>query len=179
MIREALLTPNEFSRPQLPMRRIDTIVLHWVGNPGTSAESNRRYFESLKDGSRKASSHYIIDKTEIVRCVPENEVAYHAGPGGMFQYTTWALQRWNKEHANWYCLGIEHCHPDWAGIWERDTIIQSHLLCAGLCREYQLDPLRDIVRHWDVTTSPCPRWFVNHPNRLTEFRQAVKLIMEA
>jgi N-acetylmuramoyl-L-alanine amidase len=179
MIREALLTPNPSSRPQLRIRRVDCIVLHWVENPGSTAEANRRYFESLKDDSRKASAHYIIDSREIVRCIPETEVAYHAGPGGAWQYTPWALQRWGGEHANWYCLGIEHCHPDVSGRFERIVLQRSHLLAAGLCLTYGLDPTEAIVLHNTITGKDCPRWMVAHPEELVRYRDAVAEILEA
>jgi N-acetylmuramoyl-L-alanine amidase len=177
MIREALLTPNANSRSQLQMRMVQAIVVHWVGNPLTSAEFNRVYFESLKNGTTKASAHYIIDNREIVRCIPEAEVAYHCGsPAGT--YTPWAAAKWGNEHPNWYCLGIEHCHPGWSGEWEKETIRQSRLLCAGLCFQYGLDPMTDIVRHYDITGKICPKWYVEIPTELEHFRRSVKAIME-
>lgn len=178
MIREALLTPNPHSRPQLQMRRVDAIVLHWVGNPGTSAEANRRYFESLKDGSSNASAHYIIDRSEIVRCVPDDEVAYHCGQPAGQPYTPWATARWGAEHPNWYTIGIEHCHPDWSGVWERDVLLRSHVLAAGLCVKFNLDPTEAIITHNTVTGKDCPRWFVADPRQLTLYRDAVESIME-
>jgi N-acetylmuramoyl-L-alanine amidase len=178
MIRVDLLTPNPSSRPGLAIRRVDALVLHWVGNPGTSAEANRRYFESLKDGSARASAHYIIDAKEIVRCVPEAEVAYHCGQVGGQPYAPWAAARWGGEHPNLYTIGIEHAHPDWVGVWEPKTVAHSRWLCAGLCWQYGLDPLTDIVRHFDITGKPCPQWFVAVPTELDHFRRSVKSIME-
>jgi len=179
MIREALLTPNPYSRPQLKIRRVDCIVLHWVENAGSTAEANRRYFESLKDGSRKASAHYIIDYREIVRCIPETEVAYHVGPGGAWQYTPWALAKWGGEHANWYCLALEHCHPDATGRFEPSTMKRSHLLSAGICLDHGLDPMEAIILHNTVTGKPCPRYMVDHPEELTRYRDAVANILAA
>lgn len=176
MIREALLTPNEWSRPQFPMRKIGAIVLHWVGNPGTTAEFNRVYFDTLRD--RRASAHYIIDAWEIVRCVPESEVAYHCGtPIGT--YTPWAVARWGQEHANWYCLGVEHCHPDWTGVWEPEVLLRSQILVAGLCLNHWLNPLTDIVLHHTITGKECPRDFARHPEKLTAYREAVRKILAA
>lgn len=174
MIREALLTPNASIRPQYRMRRVDAIVLHWVGNPGTSAEQNRRYFESLKDTTLKASAHYIIDAKEIVRCVPEDEVAYHCG--SQTGYTPWATERWHGEHANWYCLGVEHCHPDWSGVWAPEVEWWSQLLVAGLCVQYGLK-VEDIILHWTVTGKECPRHMVADPWRLTAYRERVRALM--
>lgn len=45
-----LLTVNPWSRPGTPLEKIDGIVIHYVGNPGTTAKANRNYFESLSSG---------------------------------------------------------------------------------------------------------------------------------
>jgi len=177
MIREALLTPNPYSRPQLKLRRVDAIVLHWVGNSGTSAEANRLYFESLQDGSRKASAHYIIDSRGIVRCIPDDEVAYHVGQPEGQPYSAWARLRWGGEHPNWYCLGIEHCHPDWTGQFDAAVLGWSKLLCAGLIRRYGLTT-EAITTHNAITGKDCPRWFVEHPAELVRFRGHVQTILE-
>ena len=173
MIREALLTPNEFSRPGLKIKMVQALVLHWFGNPGTSAEYNRVYFESLKHGTTKASAHYIIDNREIVRCIPEGEVAYHCGTPNLSDYTDYAKARWPGEHPNWYTLGLEHAHPGWSGAWDKDTIRLSRLLCAGLCFQYGLDPMADILRHYDISGKKCPVYFVDNPTAFKAFKTSV------
>lgn len=95
-----LLTPNPYSHPQLPLNIITKLVIHWVANPGSSALATRNYFESLKSGKLGifASSHYVIGlHGEIIQCIPDTEIAYHA------------------RSANTYSLGIENCHPE---CWE-------------------------------------------------------------
>lgn len=179
MIREALLTPNQYSRPQLVIHKVQAIVLHWVGNPGTTAEANRRYFESLKTVAiGKASAHYIIDDKEIVRCIPDSEVAYHCGVPNPADYTTYAKDRWGGEHPNWYTIGVEHCHPDWTGKWTKEVLHLSHALVAGLCIEHQLDPITDIVTHNDITGKDCPLWMVKEPIQLALYRDAIMAILE-
>ena len=42
------LTPNEYSRPGKELKEVNAIVVHYVGNPGTTAAQNRNYFENLK-----------------------------------------------------------------------------------------------------------------------------------
>ena len=44
------LTANPWSRPETPLKKIDGVVIHYVGNPGTTARANRNYFESLSRG---------------------------------------------------------------------------------------------------------------------------------
>ena len=56
-----LLTPNEYSRPCIPSDGVRGIVIHYVGNPGSSAQANRDFFEGLKDsGETYASSNFIV-----------------------------------------------------------------------------------------------------------------------
>ena len=41
------LPVNQWSRPGEPLEKIRGVVIHYVGNPGTSAQANRNYFASL------------------------------------------------------------------------------------------------------------------------------------
>lgn len=182
MIRTVLLTPNPYSRPGLKLRRVDCIVLHWVENEGTSAEFNRRYFESLAAGLRdkngkilKASAHYLIDSREIIQDIPDDEVAHGVGAS----VTDWAKGKWGEEFANYFCIHIEHCHPTESGNWEPGTLHRSHVLSAGLCLAYELNPLRDIIRHYDITRKDCPRWLVHDREAFARYRDVVAGIMEA
>ena len=42
-----LLTPNEYSRPQIPISSVQYIAIHYTANPGATAMANRDYFENL------------------------------------------------------------------------------------------------------------------------------------
>ncbi len=141
-ITDALLTPNRFSRPQIPLKNVKKVVLHYVGNPKSSAEANRNYFENQKNGGRYVSSHYIVGLSgEILRCVPENEVAYCSNS------------------ANSYSISIECCHPDATGKFTDATTASAAELCAYLLKKYGLS-VDDLTRHYDVTGKQCPLWFV-------------------
>ena len=52
-IEDRLLTVNPYSRSGEKQGTIQKIVVHWVGNAGSSALGNRNYFESL------ATSHML------------------------------------------------------------------------------------------------------------------------
>ena len=162
MITKMLLTPNNYSRPQIPLKRVAKIAVHYVGNAGSSAEGNRDYFESLKDGKHGyASSHYIVGlKGEIIQCVPENEWAYCTN------------------EANAYSISIENCHPKDDGKFTEKTYASLVELCADLCKRYGLDPMKDIIRHYDVTGKLCPLYWVNHPQDFAAFKQEVKDFIE-
>ena len=141
-ITDALLTPNKYSRPQIQLKSVKKVVLHYVGNPRSSAMANRNYFENQKNGGRYVSSHYIIGlKGEILRCVPENEVAYCSNS------------------ANSYSISIECCHPDATGKFTDATTASAAELCAYLLKKYGLG-VDDLIRHYDVTGKQCPLWFV-------------------
>ena len=51
-------------------------VIHSTDTPGATAQNEHDYFNS---GDRQASSHYFVDATSIIRCIPESERAWHAG----------------------------------------------------------------------------------------------------
>ena len=141
-ITDALLTPNKYSRPQIPLKNVEKVVLHYVGNPKSSAMANRNYFENQKNGGRYVSSHYIVGLDgEILRCVPENEVAYCSNS------------------ANSYSISIECCHPDATGKFTDATTDSAAELCAYLLKKYGLS-VDDLIRHYDVTGKQCPLWFV-------------------
>lgn len=138
---DALLTPNRYSRPQIPLKTVKKVVLHYVGNPNSTAMANRNYFENQKSGGRYVSAHYIVGLDgEILRCVPENEVAYCSN------------------QANTYSISIECCHPDATGKFTDATTDSAAELCAYLLKKYGLTG-DDLIRHYDVTGKQCPLWF--------------------
>lgn len=158
-ITEMLLTPNKYSRPQTALKKVTKIAVHYVGNAGSSAKGNRNYFENLKSGNSGiyASSHYIIGmEGEVIRCVPENEIAYCTN------------------QANSYSISIECCHPRSDGIFTSATRQSLTELCAKLCVRYGLDPVNDIIRHYDVTGKHCPLCWVNDPRDFVKFKNEVK-----
>ena len=94
-----LLTPNDWSRPGIKVKSIDKIVVHYLGNPETTAQENRDYFESLKNlQDTYMSANYVVGMDgEIIQCVPDGEVA------------------WASNRANYYSISIENCHHDSSG----------------------------------------------------------------
>ena len=157
------LTPNEYSRPGKELKEVNAIVVHYVGNPGTTAAQNRRYFENLKDThATSASSHYIIGmEGEIIQCVPLNEISY-------------ASNNRNKD-----TIAIECCHPDETGQFTTATYKSLVKLVAALCRTYDLDPETGIIRHYDVTGKYCPLYYVNHEDEWYGFKLDVKAELAA
>lgn len=58
-------------------------VIHSTATPGATAQNEFNYFNSQY---RAASAHYFVDWLEIIRAIPENEVAWHAGPSANSRY---------------------------------------------------------------------------------------------
>lgn len=156
-IQKMLLEPNIYSRPRLPLNRVTKIAVHYIGNAGTSAKANRNYFDNLKSThATYASSHYIIGLDgEIIQCIPEDEVAYCTN------------------EANSYSISIENCHPKADGKFTEATRKSLIELCADICKRYNLDPIKDIIRHFDVSGKACPLYWVNHPDDFAKFKKEV------
>ena len=157
-IQEKLLTINPYSRSGEQQNEIEYLVIHWVGNAGSSAIANRNYFENLQNTHKTyASSHYVIGLDgEIIRCIPEDEVAFHAGSYSM----------------NRKSIGIEDCHPDWDGKFNENTYNSLVELCANICKRYELS-VDNIIRHYDVTGKNCPKYYVEHEDEWIKFKNDV------
>lgn len=158
-IKDKLLTINPYSRSGEKQGKIEYIVVHWVGNAGSSAIANRNYFENLKTTHKtSASSHYIVGlEGEIIRCIPDEEVAFHSG--------SWSMNRKS--------IGIENCHPDWNGKFNDKTYSSLVELCADLCKKYGIE-VNKIIRHYDVTGKNCPKYYVENPEDWARFKQDVQ-----
>jgi len=151
-----LLHINDWSRPGITVDRISKIVVHYLGNPRTTAQENHDYFESLKDlQDTYMSANYVIGLNgEIIQCVPDGEVA------------------WASNKANYYSISIENCHEDTTGKFNEATYWSDVHLVAYLTEKYGLGR-DDIIRHYDVTGKDCPKWFVEHPEDWEKFKDDV------
>lgn len=128
------------------------IVIHYIGNPGTTAAQNRNYFNSP---GTAVSAHFIVGlEGEIIQCVPLNEKSSASN------------------HRNADTISIEVCHPDESGVFTEKTYQSLVRLTAWLCREIGFSE-EQIIRHHDVTGKNCPRWFVEDPEAWETFKQDV------
>jgi len=170
-ITQSFLTVNSYSRPGRNLKAVKGIVVHYVGNTNSTAIANRNYFENLKNQTnRYASSQYIIGlQGEVIQCMPETEVAYHAGAK---TYKQEVYDRLNGK-PNDYTIGIECCHITDDGTMSTTTYNTLIELCANLCRKYGLNPATDLWRHYDVTGKVCHKWFVNNPDNWRVFKLQV------
>ncbi len=141
------------SRRGEPLEDINAIVVHYVGNPGTSAQNNRDYYDN--EGVT-VNSHFIVGLDgEIIQCIPLDEKSSASN------------------HRNRDTISIEVCHPDETGEFSRVTYEALVKLTAWLCEVCGLDE-RDIIRHYDVTGKLCPLYYVEHEDAWEKFKKDVK-----
>lgn len=116
------------------------VVCHRTGNtnPRADALAHYRYFSG---GYRASSAHYFVDSRRILRTIPENEVAWHAGPV-----------------ANAKAIGVELCENNPPGTLEFDMAYRRYVwLVADICNRYGLHPAMAVKGHFEYDP-------INRPN---------------
>lgn len=127
------------------------IILHYIGNPGTSAAANANYFANVNS---QTSVHYIVDDSNIIEIIPPTMKSYGTN---------------SKEH-NEKGIQIEMCHPDATGKISEATLSNTVWLCQELMGAFGIT---DIIRHYDVTGKNCPKWYVEHPDDWEELKKRI------
>ncbi|OLA93640.1 MAG: N-acetylmuramoyl-L-alanine amidase [Mycoplasma sp. CAG:611_25_7] len=145
-----LLTPNEYSRPQIAMDEVRGIVIHYTANPGATAQNNRDYFENLSiSHEAKVSSHFVVGlEGEVIQCIPTSEMSYAT----------------NSRNVD--SISIECCHKDDTGVFEQETY-DSVVKLVDVSVE-------NVIRHYDVTGKECPLYFVEHEDAWEQFKKDVQ-----
>ncbi len=160
-VEQDFIRKNIFSRPDVSLKRVNAIVIHYVANPNSSAQANRDYFDSLADqdpqaGGTSASAHFVVGlEGEVIQCIPVTEMAYAAAP------------------RNDDTISIENCHPDDSGSFNEATYDSLVKLTASLCSQLKLTE-QDVIRHYDVSGKSCPKYYVDHEDQWKQFQEDVK-----
>lgn len=149
-IKELLISINEKSRPGTKLKDVKGIIIHWTANTGKKADAmaHYRYFSNPE---RYASAHYFVDDKTILRIVPDDEMAYHVGAK---QYKT----SYFGSYPNANTIGVETCVNQDGNF--KEALKASAWLCAKLLFDNNLNPDKDLARHYDITGKDCPRYFV-------------------
>lgn len=164
-IEQDFLETNPYSRPGTLLEQVNGIVIHYVGNPNTTAAQNRSYFQSLADeqsnlDETRASSHFVVGmEGEIIQCIPISEISYCS----------------NERNVD--TIAIEVCHPQADGKFTDATYQSVVKLASWLCEQLGLTQ-ENIIRHYDITGKKCPLYFVEHPDAWTQFLEDVRSYME-
>ncbi|WP_343208884.1 peptidoglycan recognition family protein [Anaerolentibacter hominis] len=151
-ITQDILPLNEYSRPGDKLEAVNGVVVHYTGNPGTTAEQNRSYFAYLaQTHETSASSHFVIgiDGT-IIQCVPLDEISYCS----------------NSRNID--TIAIECCHGDESGSFTQATYDSLVRLTSWLCETFDLST-EEVIRHYDVTGKKCPKYYVDNEDAWLRF----------
>lgn len=140
------------------------VVIHYVGSEG-DAMANAKYFQKEKRGS---SAHYFVGfNGDIWQAVDDGNIAWHCG----------ATRYKHNQCRNTNSIGIELCcrknadNATWR--FEKATVNKAAKLTAMLLHQYDI-PLKNVVRHYDVTGKVCPEPFVRDKKAWNDFLGLVK-----
>lgn len=148
-----LINKHSTARTGKKLSDISYIVVHYVGNPGTTAQNNRDYFNK---STTDVSSHFVVGLDgEIIQCVP------------IYEKSAASNER-NKDS-----ISIEVCHPDESGKFNEKTYNSLIKLIAWLMDEFSLDESQ-IIRHYDVTGKICPKYYVENEDKWEKLKSDVK-----
>ncbi len=141
------------ARTGVKLIEINNIVIHYVGNPNTTAQNNRDYFNKT---DTTVCSHFVVGLDgEIIQCVPLNEKSNASN------------------NRNLDTISIEVCHPDDTGKFNDATYDSLVKLTAWLCDNSGLKA-KDVIRHYDITGKECPKYFVTNESEWNAFLNDVK-----
>ncbi len=134
-----LPSPNHDARP--PGTPVDTLILHYTGTK-TAQEA----IDRLRDPAARVSSHYLVEEEGfILRLVPEDRRAWHAGA------SFWRGHRRLNDRS----IGIEIVNPghEW-GYLDFPVMQLAGVcdLCLSILSRHPI-PARNIVAHSDVAPS--------------------------
>lgn len=142
--------PKRINNPDEPIKP-EGIILHYVGNPGTSAWANAHFFHTV---NAMQSANYVVDDDHIYEVIPPNRKSYGT----------------NSAYYNGRYVQIEMCHRDTTGYISEATLKNVVWLCKKLIAEYGCDK---IIRHYDVSGKRCPLWYVEHPMEWDKLKERI------
>lgn len=155
------------------------IMVHSTATPGVDAQSFRDRFNRSGVG---ASVHFFLDDKKIIQCLPTNKKAGHCAGSA------------NNTH-----ISIEMCEPKGIKYGGGSTIVSYNppagyfkkayanmvWLVAKLCREYELDPVKNVLCHSEghrkgiaSNHGDVEHWFKKENRTMDDFRADVKAAME-
>lgn len=156
-IDEQIIHMHTTARTGTELDGVKNIVIHYVGNPNTSAQNNRDYFD--KD-STEVSSHFLVGlEGEIIQCLPLWEKS--------------AASNWRNKDT----ISIEVCHPDETGKFNDKTYDAVIKLTSWLLKELGLDESA-VIRHYDITEKLCPLYYVEHEDAWEQLKKDIGTKMD-
>ncbi len=148
-----LIAVDGVSRRGEKLSGVKDIVIHYVANPGSTAQQNRDFYENP---ASEVSSHFVVGlEGEVIQCVPLDEKS--------------SASNWRNTDT----LSIEVCHPDESGQFNEASYQALVKLTAWLCNSYGLSG-QHIIRHFDITGKQCPLYYVQNEAAWQQFIADVK-----
>jgi N-acetylmuramoyl-L-alanine amidase len=161
------------------------VVLH---SPGVAQSDSDILFKNMNSQDVSVSVHAFVEADMVVQTLPWNYRAWHVGSGKNGSY-------------NELAIGVEVCEPKGHTYPSGGTMVGYDVkantdyfnkvyknaveLTAMLCKEYNLNPLKDIVCHSEVYSlgygsnhADVMHWFPKHGKSMDTFREDVKSEME-
>ncbi len=132
--KEIWCNKGNFTESNRKSSEIDTLVIHYTGNDGDTAENNGNYF---KNNVVETSAHYFVDDTTVVRSVADKNIAWHAGD--------WDI--------NCRSIGIEIAGSTTECTGK--TLENVILLAQRLMKKYNIKKDK-VIRHYDANGKICP-----------------------
>lgn len=153
-----IIAVNGKARRGEKLEGVHDIVIHYVGNPGTTAQNNHDYFGNPQT---EVSAHFLVGlEGEVIQCVPLDEKSSAS----------------NERNVD--TISIEVCHPDETGAFTQASYDRVVQLTAWLCKTYGLDSSH-VIRHYDITGKQCPLYYVEHEEAWNQLRADVQQILDA
>ena len=129
---------------------INNIVVHYVGNPMTTAQQNRDFYNH-EDSN--VCSHFVVGMDgEIIMCIPLYERSAASN---------------DRNHDT---ISIEVCHPDESGKFTDASYESLIKLVRWLLDDFNMKS-EDVIRHYDVTGKECPLYYVKNPEAWDQFKE--------
>lgn len=147
--KEIWCNKGNFTESNRKSSEIDTLVIHYTGNNGDTAENNGNYF---KNNVVETSAHYFVDDTTVVRSVADKNIAWHAGD--------WDI--------NCRSIGIEIAGSTTECTGK--TLENVILLTQRLMKKYNISKER-VIRHYDANGKLCPAFWCGSQQKDRLFRE--------
>lgn len=147
--KEIWCNKGNFTESNRKSSEIDTLVIHYTGNNGDTAENNGNYF---KNNVVETSAHYFVDDTTVVRSVADKNIAWHAGD--------WDI--------NCRSIGIEIAGSTTECTGK--TLENVILLAQRLMEKYNI-PKERVIRHYDANGKLCPAFWCGSQQKDRLFRE--------
>ena len=140
---------NPYNRPGKANKPV-RICVHYTGDVGVGADMLALFYSNVAAGmfpdkpQNWTSAHYIVGLYgEIIRVVPDNEVAYAASG------------------KNSGTIHIEVCYKQSSGEFEQASKNSLRDLVLALMKKYNISS-DNVVRHYDLTGKLCPYFYIDN-----------------